>query len=340
MASLDERKRLVLRAVVEDYVRSAEPVGSRTIARKYGIGFSAATIRNEMADLEELGYLAQPHTSAGRIPSDKGYRFYVDSLMDPHPLTGDEASAVRGRYRRGVTNVEWLLQETVKLLSDATVYAALAIGPEPGIQRVKSLDTVAVGEDKALLVLVSDKDMVHHKILEIPPSMAFEEVQEVVRVLGRRLMGLSVEELGKGVLEEISRGFSNRKVLLDQVFDLLMETVTAQGQEDFVQVSGASKIMTQPEFHDVDKLHSLLNFLERPQTVRELLLEYDGTVGAVIGGEHRVAGAEEMSLVVAGLERHGGRVLRFGVVGPKRMDYGRVFALVEAVAQELDALLG
>lgn len=340
MTPLDERKCQVLRAVVEDYVRSAEPVGSRTIAKKYGIGYSPATIRNDMADLKELGYLDQPHTSAGRVPSDKGYRFYVDRLMEPPSLSLEEAMRIRQLYTKGVRSVEWLIQQTVKLLSDATIYAAVAMGPEAGIQRLRSLKVLPMGTNEALMILITDQDVVHHRILEIPQSTSFEEVRATVALLEGRLRGIAVTELGNRALEDLFRTFASRRQILDQVVDLVMDSLVVAVDEEQVTVSGASKVMAQPEYHDIERLRGLLSFLERPQAVREVLLEHEGGMGIVIGGEHRVAGASDMSLVMAGLKRQGGVFIRFGVLGPKRMDYGRVVSLVEAVAGELDAVLG
>lgn len=339
MAPLDQRKCQVLRFVVEDYVRSAEPVGSRTIARRYALGYSPATIRNDMADLKELGYLDQPHTSAGRVPSDKGYRFYVDRLMARENLSLDEIWRLHEAYRRGVRSVEWLLRETVRLLSEATRYAVVAMGPDPGQERLRSLKVLPVGEDEALLVLVTDTDLVHHGLLEIPEDTDFEEVQAMVGLLEERLSGVSVAELEGPMLRDFYRSFASRRTLLDQVFDLVTESFRSTQPDGQVVVGGTSKVLSQPEYQDVGRLRSFLAFLEEPQGLRELLLEQNDGMGVVIGTEHRVSGASDLALVTAGIRRAEGVGLRFGVLGPKRMDYGRVIALVEAIAVELDDLL-
>jgi len=338
MASLDQRKGQILRFVVEDYVHFAEPVGSRTIARRYIVGYSPATIRNDMADLGELGYLHQPHTSAGRIPSDKGYRYYVDRLMAKETLSREEVRHLREIYRRGVRSVEWLVHETVRLLTDVTLYAVVAMGPDPGQQRLKGLKVVQVGEDEALLVLVTDRDLVHHRLLEMPSHTNFDEIQATVGLLEERLAGVSIAEMEKTTIDDLYRTFNSRRHLLEQVLDVMAESLDARSKEEGVVVGGMAKMLSQPEYRDVGRFRALLDVLERPEAVRELLLEQDKDLGVVIGQEHRVMGASELALVSFGVRRDEGLGLRFGIIGPKRMDYSRVVSLVEVIQEELEGL--
>ncbi len=339
MAILDGRKSQVLRAVVEDYVRSAEPVGSRTIARRYAIGFSPATIRNDMADLGELGYLDQPHTSAGRVPSDKGYRYYVDQLMRRRAVAARELDDVRQRYRAGARSVEWLLQQTVTLLAEATAYAAVGVGPERAAERLRSLEALGIGDGETLLILVTSSGMVHHRLLENPDGVRFDDVRETVAILEERLTGLTVSELGREALDDIFRAFRQRRRLLDEVVDMVVASLLREASEEAVLVAGASNIMGQPEFQEVTRLRALLGFLERPDAVRELLLPQAEGIEVHIGAEIPLPSAADLSLVMAGLRRQGGTLLRFGLIGPRRMDYERAVSLVEAVAQELEGLL-
>lgn len=339
MPILDGRKSQVLRAVVEDYVRSAEPVGSRTIARHYAIGYSPATIRNDMADLGELGYLDQPHTSAGRVPSDKGYRYYVDQLMLRRAVAERDLDNFRQRYRAGARSVEWLLQQTVTLLAEATAYAAIGVGPERAAERLRSLEALQIGAGETLLILVTSSGMVHHRLLENPDGVRFGDVRETVAILEERLTGLAVSELGKETLDDICRAFRQRRRLLDEVVDMVVASLLHEASEEAVLVAGASNVMSQPEFQEVSRLRSLLGFLERPAAVRELLLSQAEGIEVHIGAEIPLPSAGDLSLVMAGLRRQGGTVIRFGLIGPRRMDYERAVSLVEAVAQELEGLL-
>jgi heat-inducible transcriptional repressor len=336
---LDARKRLVLQAVVEDYVQSAEPVGSRSLARKHSFGVSPATIRIEMADLEEMGYLEQPHTSAGRIPSDKGYRFYVDRLMGRPRLDPEVASHVRFVLERRVRGMEWLIQQTVRLLASMTDYACLAVGPGVEDAKLKRLGTVPIGAGAALLVLVTDQGTVHHRLLEVPRDMDQEELDACVAVLEERLAGLSLARLELGLLEEVARDVQARRAVLEQVFAFLLEELPSPGEDEGrIFVSGTARVAGQPEFRDLERLRTLMSILEEERLVQELLWEEDADdgIGVVIGEEHQVAKARDLALVVAALPLGSGVRARIGVLGPKRMEYARVLAILAEVQETLE----
>lgn len=336
---LDARKRQVLQAVVEDYVRSAEPVASRSLARKHSLGVSPATIRIEMADLEEMGYLEQPHASAGRIPSDKGYRFYVDQLMGHPSLDPVVAERIRTALERRTRGIEWLVQQTVRLLSSVTNYACLAFGPGVEDACLKRLSALPLGRGTAVLVLVTDQGTVHHRLLEIPPDMDQAELDTCVAILEQRLAGHSLHRLEYSLLEEVARDLQTRRMLLEQVFSFLLEEVPTGGEEEGrIFVSGTSRVAAEPEFRDVERLRALMAILEEERLVQELLWEEkaeDG-IGVVIGEEHQVAAARDFALVVAAVPLGRGVYARFGVLGPKRMDYSRVVALVSEVHRTLE----
>ncbi len=339
MADLDARKRQVLKAVVDDYLRSGDPVGSRTIARKYLLTASPATIRNELADLEELGYLDQPHTSAGRVPSDQGYRFYVDRLMRPPELSRADMLRIRNAYRQGAQSLEWLIHETVKLLGEISEYTVLALVPDPGPQRLQGLDIVPCSPEQAVLVLVTDKGLVFHRMIELPPEEEPDGLAETVGLLRQSLLGRSLEEVQGSTLGQLSHRLKSRAQVAEQVFDLLLAGLASAGENEQVVVSGASRIAQQREYQDVFRLTEMLGFLEQRRAVRDLLLELDEGIGAIIGKEHRVAQAATTGLVMANLPGPGGSRLRFGVVGPKRLDYARATAVLSAIAEQLGDIL-
>jgi heat-inducible transcriptional repressor len=341
---LDTRKRLVLQAVVEDYVQSAEPVGSRTLARKHALGVSPATIRIEMADLEEMGYLEQPHTSAGRIPSDKGYRFYVDQLLGQTSLDPWLAERVHQALDRRARGVVWLVQQTARLLSSITNYACLAVGPNDAGARLVRLSLLPVEPGRTLLVVLTDQGLVHHRLLDVPPDMDEAELDAAVAVLTRRLAGQPLASLEYGLLEEITRDVTARQAFLDQIFSFLLEELPAVGEEEGrVFVTGAARVAEQPEFRDVERLRTLVAILEEERLVQELLTEGwddDDGIGVVIGEEHQLSLARDLALVVTAVPIGHGAKARFGVLGPKRMDYGRVLALLGEVHRTLAEAIG
>ncbi len=339
MADLDGRKRQILQAVVEDYVRSGDPVGSRTIARKYLITSSPATIRNELADLEELGYLDQPHTSAGRVPSDQGYRFYVDRLMQPPQLSRQDMLRIRNAYRQGAQSLEWLIHETVKLLGTVSEYTVLALVPQPGPQRLQGLDIVPCSGDQAVLVLVTDQGLVFHRMIEVPPDQPPESLAETGGLLRESLLGRSIEDIRGRALSRLANRLRSRAQVAEQVFELLLASLASADDGEQVVVQGASRIAQQREYQDLARLTEILGFLEQRRAVRDLLLEMDEGIGAVIGREHRMAQAFGTGVVMANLPGPGGSRLRFGVVGPKRLDYARATAVLGAIAEQLGEML-
>ena len=336
LMGMDERKSKVLHAIINDYVTTAEPVGSRTIARKYHLGVSPATIRNEMADLEELGYIEQPHTSAGRIPSDRGYRYFVDCLMETYEVTQSEQGRIRQAFERKVREIEILIQHTAKLLSETTNYASLVSGPQVREAVFQNLQLVPVGEGRALLVMVTDSGFVEDQVIELPVEITLMELQKISGVMNEKLRGKTLEQVGRGLLRELQSELIRYQALMDQTLAFLEEKMAAGGQER-VYVGGASNILSQPEFRDISKVRKLIRALEQDKVVHDIL---DGP-----GGEHRVVisiGEEiryremqDCSLVSA-TYRVGDRIIgRIGVLGPKRMEYAKVVSIVESVTQRL-----
>ncbi|MCL5676649.1 MAG: heat-inducible transcriptional repressor HrcA, partial [Firmicutes bacterium] len=192
---MDERKEKVLQAIIEDYVATAEPVGSRTLARKYRLGVSPATLRNEMADLEELGYLQHPHTSAGRVPADKGYRYYVDSLMESRQVTSEEETRIAAVFSRRLTEIDQVLRETTRLLSETTRYSSLVVGPKVGHTSLKGVRLVPLEEGKALLIVVTDAGFVEDQVIDVPVEVTLMELQRISGLLNETLRGQSIHTL-------------------------------------------------------------------------------------------------------------------------------------------------
>lgn len=337
--ALDERKSKVLQAIIEDYVATAEPVGSRTIAKKYQLGVSPATIRNEMSDLEELGFIAQPHTSAGRIPSDRGYRYYVDCLMQSKTVTPLEEELIHRTFQRKAAEIETLIRETAVLLSDTTKLTAVVTGPQMNKTRVRELRLVPVGGDKAVLIYVTDSGFVENQVLDLPVEVNMIELQRVSDLLNEQLRGQSVQALSRTAIRALQVELQKYGALIEQTLAFLGQRLEATGRQR-IFLGGTTNMLAQPEFRDVDKVRRLFTLLEQDEAVATLLQspEEEGAHGIAIGEEIQVQEMSDCSIVSA-TYRMGNQVIgRMGVIGPKRMEYGRVVGILDSITQHMAVL--
>lgn len=335
---MDERKQKVLEAIIMDYIATAEPVGSRTIARKYGLGVSPATIRNEMADLEELGYIEQPHTSAGRIPSDLGYRYYVDCLMEKETLDRAEEEYIRQRFSKKVEEIETVFKKATEVLSEISSYTALILGPHWTKKTFDFIQLILLEPGTVLMVVVINQRLVQHWILNVPENIGVQDLERVSRVLNDKLKGYTLDEVKRDTLIDIYQELSGYKSLVRYILDAV-EHLSCSGGHNKVYMGGTLNILNQPEFKDVDKLKNLLSVLEQENIVKEIMeaSPYQG-VSIKIGGENKHDGITDCSVITATYHVEGitGTV---GIIGPTRMSYSRVVSLVECVAQNLSEVL-
>ena len=335
---MDERKRKVLQAIIQDYISTVEPVGSRTISRKYDLGVSPATIRNEMADLEEMGYIEQPHTSSGRIPSDKGYRFYVDCLMERKKLTLDEKDYIKNRFDRKMAEIEDVIEQTSGVLSQITKYPALVLGPQWEKTVVAKVELFPLAPRRALLVVVSSAGVVIHRTLEVTDNISSDDYQRINTMLNSRLKGFLLEAIRFEVFEEIYREFALQKDILETVVQILQDSLSREGGK--VYLHGTLSIFNQPEFKDVGKLKNLLEVLDEGNLLRELLAENNSQGLSIrIGGENIYEGIHECSIVTATYKLDGEDLGSIGVIGPTRMEYSKVASLVEYISGNLSRVL-
>lgn len=331
---MDERKKKVLLAIVKDFISTAEPVGSRTIARKYKIGVSPATIRNEMADLEEMGYIEQPHTSAGRIPSDSGYRYYVDCLMEKETLSEAEKEYIRQRFSRRMRDMQEVINAGAQLLSEMSNYTSLIMGPYQKTDRIKQVALLPIATDKALLVAVSQSNIVSNYLIDIPPSLTEADLERIARVWNSRFKGVAVNAIGQEVLNEIYQElYAYRRVV-----QAIVEALVGRSEKDMgpISLSGTLKILNQPEFKDLDKVRGILELLENREVIKQILLDSpeDG-LKITIGSENRLEGINECSVVTATYVVDGELRGHIGILGPTRMDYAKVVTLVEEFTKQL-----
>lgn len=337
---LDERKQQVLAAVITDYIATAEPVGSRSIARRYGLGVSPATIRNEMSDLVELGYLEQPHTSAGRVPSDLGYRFYVDQLMVGDVPARDQVRRIRQALTGRARRAEITIRRAIALLAETTDCLALIMGPEPTASSLEHLQVMPIKDDRAILALATDTGAVHSRVVEWSSEIPAAEAAHISQVLSDHLRGLSIDGVGRDVLLALTGELRGYRSLVDQALELLASVEGGSGHER-VYVGGTTRILKQPEFHDIGRIQSLLEALERQEFLQDLLsagMDIN-TVQVLIGGENPVEHMRDCSVVMATYLTDQLAPGRIAVLGPRRMDYPRIMGLVNAMSNILNEAL-
>ena len=335
---LGERKRRILQSIIEAYIDSAEPIGSRTVSRRADMQLSSATIRNEMADLEEMGYLVSPHTSAGRIPSDLGYRFYVNELMRRYHMSAQELNQLRQFFALGALQLDRLIRLAGDMVSQMTNYATVAVTPELKKSCVKRIELVHLDGHSALLILVTSDGMVKNQML--PLSESEETLRRISAVLNERLTGLTLEQINLVRICEINHLLGEYSGVLTPVLDFIHEAITElDGAE--VYLSNSRNILHYPEYYDVAKARELLAFLEDKSRVKSAVDqgESDAAVSVIIGRENRFEQMRETSMVTAKYLRNGSVVGKIGIVGPTRMNYPKVVAALEHVTSGINELI-
>jgi heat-inducible transcriptional repressor len=336
---IDDRKQKVLLAIVHDYIATAEPVGSRTIAKKFKLGVSPATIRNEMADLEEQGYIEQPHTSAGRVPSELGYRYYVDYLMEKHDLSSEEETLIRSEFDIKVKDIGQVIHKTGQLLSQLTHYTAMVLTPSIGTSSFKHIQLVSMNPTQAMVVVVMDNGTLHHRLLEVPESISHEDMETISRILNAKLRGLTNENIKLTLLKEIYFELARHKHILDLAMELLEDSLNPKS-EDKIYLGGVFNMLNQPEFHNVEKVKTLLSILEQEKLLCGLMAgEHDQGVTVRIGGEIKNQDIKECSMVTAPYTVAGRKVGSMGVLGPTRMEYAKVISVVDFMTKNLSQVL-
>lgn len=336
---LDERKYLILQAIIDDYILTAMPVGSRTISRKSGVGYSPATIRNEMSDLEELGYLDQPHTSAGRVPSNKAYRLYVDHLMKAVKLTNDEREQMHDHLVAKSKQVEGVIRSAAGVLSDATKYTSVIVAPKLSTLRIKHVQLVPVAERMALMVIVTNAGIVKDAIITIPEGMDADELYAISRTLTEKLAEKPLEAVRQAFAELLRNAEYNRK-LLGETLQVIEKRLEAGGDASDVIVGGPANMLEYPEYNDVNKARSFLSVLESKDTLRKLLNRDGGMeISIRIGPENQLPALNDCSIVTASYRVGDHSSGTLGIIGPTRMNYNRVISVLEFMGRALSDVL-
>ena len=336
---LNERKKKILQIIIEDYISSAEPVGSRTIARKYELGLSPATIRNEMSDLELLGYLEQPHTSAGRIPSAQAYRFYVDALIEPGTLTDNDMALIDGWYNERRRNIDDIFQSTAKILSRMTQNVSMVLTNQQTIANFCYLKFLPLDSQHAILCIVADDGSIDTNVVDIPLGMSSEEMDYLAGKMSKLLEDRNLSDISVEILQNVHTDVVEDKLIFSSLLQAVRK-MTGRRQEQKVFLGGTKQLLNQPEFRDVERVRNLLGILEEEKVLKDLLQGgEDSGLKLTIGSENKFSGIQDCSMVQATYRLNGQIVGTMAVLGPTRMEYGKVISVMDYLHKYLKTIL-
>lgn len=336
---LSDRKMKILHAVIKNYLETGEPVGSRTISKYTDLNLSSTTIRNEMADLEELGYILQPHTSAGRIPSDKGYRLYVDMLMEEKE---QELSEMQEQMLDKADKMEQLLKQAARVLASNTNYATMVSTPMNNSNKIKFIQLSMVDEEQVIAVIVLGGNVIKNKIIDVEEPLSNENLLKLNMLLNTTLNGMSIEEINLGLIARLKEQAGIHSSVISNVLDAVADAI--QVEEDMqIYTSGATNIFKYPELSDNQSAQEIINAFEEKQQLTELvtqtLAKEDNTgIQVYIGDETPVQTMKDCSVVTATYELGDGMKGTIGIIGPKRMDYEHVLKSMKRLQNELDQM--
>ena len=335
---LDERKTVILKAIIKNYLETGEPVGSRTISKYTDLNLSSATIRNEMADLEELGFIVQPHTSAGRIPSDKGYRFYVDSMMLEHEK---EVEQLKDVLLEREEKLDHMLKQAAKLMAVNTNYAIMVTAPRHSRNAIKFLQLSRMDDAHILAVIVIEGNVIKNTVIDVEEVLNDETMLKLNILLNTHLNGLSAEEINLGLISSLKQQAGMYGPIIAEVIDAVAETI--KEDEDLeIYTSGTNNIFKYPELSDNQKASDLINAFEEKQLLTQLIddtnEEGSNEIKVYIGEESPIQTMKDCSIVTANYEFGDGMRGMIGIIGPKRMDYDKVVGTIKTIKSQLDTM--
>ena len=335
---LTERKKKVLRSVVDLYISTAEPVGSKAITELPDMNYSSATIRNEMADLTAMGYLEQPHTSAGRVPSAAGYRLYVDELMMDYRLSMDETKSINTAIEEKMQRVDKMVEKVAKLVSQATNLPAISVASRYGGATVKRFELILAGQGSVILVLMLESDEVVNKLIKLPVSVTEADLKILSAVLNATMTGIDAEEFTPELLERVMGSAGAAASLVPIVMEFTAETLNRQGSTNMA-VAGQMRLLGQPEYRDVDKAQRVLTSLDEDALANlPAVMQNQNGTKVLVGPEHVAEELKDTSVVMTKFDIGDGMQGMIGVVGPTRMDYAKVTARLSYFAESLSKM--
>lgn len=341
---LDQRKLKILNAIIQTYQETGEPVGSRTISKYTDLNLSSATIRNEMADLEEMGFIVQPHTSAGRIPTDLGYRYYVNQLIEEKD---QQVSEMKDFIIQKVDRLELLLKQMARILANNTNYATMITGPSYSNTKLKFIQLSRMTEDKLLVVVVVDGNLVKNSILDLKGELNEQDILSLNLLLNSRLNGLSMNEINLGIIHEMEEQAGKHGQIVKEVIDAVADALNADGADMQIYTSGATNFFKYPELTTSSTASELIHTFEEKTELEDLVRKAiqdsqnmeDGSKDSIrvyIGDEMPMQTMKDCSVVTANYELKDGIKGTIGIIGPKRMDYQKVMDTLRNLNAQLD----
>ncbi len=339
---LDERKIKVLYSIIKSYINTAEPVGSRTISKEYDIGVSSATIRNEMSDLEELGYLIKTHSSSGRIPSDKGYRLYVDNLMKLKDNKNDSKKKdhIKRILEEESEEIEQLILNSSRLLSQITSYTSLALSPKQKETKIKHIQLLPIDKNQILLIVVNESGIIKNTIFNIEDSIPEEQLNRITNMLNIKLKNRSFNEIDRELNEELFKDFYRYKGIIEEVIPILGKSI---GSMDTIELysDGLTRLLNFPEYKDIDRVKSIISFIEDKNQLMDLLLmdNEDKDIDITIGTENIYLPLRECSIITATYKLDGETLGKIGIIGPTRMNYLELTKTLKIFSENISEII-
>jgi len=339
MVFLDERKKAILKAIIDDYINTAEPIGSRTVARRHELGLSSATIRNEMADLEDMGYLLQPHTSAGRIPSVKGYRLYVDELMNVEELSREEIEYIHESLESNISEIRQLLKQASVIMSKVTKYTSVAVTPYMREIKIKAVQVIPIDSKKALAIIVTSAGMVKNTIVQLPRPVDLDFINRVSNLINDKLSGTTIDKVDESKFQSIELEMWQDRDIVGALLAGVEETLKDMDNVE-IYLDGTSNIFNFPEFRDIIKAREFFNILDAKDILRKILIQNKtGEKSGVeirIGTENEIEEIKDYSLVTATYSLDDVLIGSVGIIGPTRMAYPKVISSVNYIRKKIN----
>ncbi|WP_010650946.1 heat-inducible transcriptional repressor HrcA [Oceanobacillus massiliensis] len=334
---LTERQLILLQVIIDDFIDSARPIGSRALSKKESLPYSAATIRNDMADLEELGFLEKTHTSSGRVPSEKGYRYYVDHLIGPSTKQ-NEVSIIKDIIQDGFFELEQIVQMSAEVLSELTNYTSIILGPEMFETTLKQIQILPLSAHTAVAILVTNTGHVEHRSFTIPEKINSSDLEKMVNILNDRLKGVPIIRLQEVLDTEVAQLMKMYMNDSNRSFDYL-KAIFVSDHPVKLYIGGKSNILMQPEFNDVDKIRSFFSMMEKEDEIASMLKNSKNGIEVSIGNENEVEAIKDLSLITASYHLGGNHMGTIALLGPTRMEYRKVISLIRGLSSEMtDAL--
>lgn len=330
---LTKRQQQILAGVVESFVENAEPVGSRTISKRNDVDYSAATVRNEMADLEEMGFLEQPHASAGRIPTNQGYRYYVDYLVKPRALDLKDIITIQKYFAQKINELEQVFQQTAIIISELTNYTSIVLGPEVFQNTLKHLQIIPLSDHKAVAIMVTNTGHVEKRSITVPEHGALNELEKLINLLNDKLSGIPLHRIRSHMYSEISKELSKHTEQYEALLEIV-DQVLNTNEHERIFMGGTTNLMNQPEFHDVRKVKLIFDLFEDQDVMMQLFDPENTGLRVSIGNENELEAVSHCSIITSSFTIQGQHVGSIGVLGPTRMDYSKLIGLINYLSQD------